>query len=922
MATFNPKTKNLIVLLVKIRSTQETISYLFPLNPASLSTNQASRVSATFTYGDKVFQNLGAGLKTLSIEGHTGYKLDRLKYGLQEGKSDIFVGGDQTGNLHWLDLYALIQLIKGENKYISKHSKTITPKFSVDNIDEIETVQITIPDQGITYDVLLQNDNFLRNREQPHLYKYKLDFIVVQESLGFATASPVVSRIPDKTTLVDQCKRLSDTLKNIKDTVKNAIPSFPGARAAYDAMNNGLTYAESAITAGNFFITQANSTINDIRRLERMTNAINDVAANIGLIRGIVQQIQSFTDLRTAFYEPYIALKHLKVQLTQLQKSMVGDQQSLAFNVNMTRLASISAPVTLAANKATVAQFQKDIRQLNRISFPFPIDRVEEITIDGITKINVFFKTRPSALGISDIQIFAANDFGNENNLVESLSDSKFIMSTNYNTSGYIYNFIIEYNYASFESIVQPRYKSIKRVLIANGETLESIIKRYAAKEANASQSYMSEVAYLNQIEYPYVVTSDNPNFEAYFGSYGFKIFTDKDEFTKYIYNINTSTFPGVDFTLYDWSNTLDPNYINLDDPVLFLIQQSDVIDQIKTGSKFFVLLFKETYSNRCYALFGITNSASCSLFTADSYVICALEKGRSYDVENNSIFEILSPYTITGDLIEFYGQTAAFDLLTETYPTMDLFDKTSDIINNIYVENIGSFTDGHYPYTNYDVLAPDLTEESQRFISQKTFLAGDEDNKNYVILTNFTAGTIADEGYAISAFSIYKILADGQEILLPSFENTFLPFAEAFTKEDTYKVDLDIRFQYFDDINVSILPRPDLGPGPSGEEQGYLDFKLISGLENVKQALRDRLECPQGGLILHRDYGLPNLLGKKNTLEHLILLRYNLFSQLMSDNRVRSIDDMKIEDAADAIKADSHITLVNNDETLIKTTL
>jgi hypothetical protein len=120
----------------------------------------------------------------------------------------------------------------------------------------------------------------------------------------------------------------------------------------------------------------------------------------------------------------------------------------------------------------------------------------------------------------------------------------------------------------------------------------------------------------------------------------------------------------------------------------------------------------------------------------------------------------------------------------------------------------------------------------------------------------------------------------------------------------------------------VSILPRVDLGPGPTGEEQGILEFKLISGLANVKQAIRDRLECPQGGLILHMDYGLPVLLGKKNTLEHLILLRYNLYNQLMSDARVRSANDIQIEDAFDAIKAQASVILVNNEDVLIKTTL
>jgi len=910
---FNPQSKNLIVLSVKIRTTGDIINYLFPLNPASLSINQASRVSATFTYGAKVFQNLGAGLKTLSIEGHTGYKLDYFKYGLQGSTSALASGADdldkkagpQEGKKHWLNLYSIIQLIKGENKYISRYS-TLTSEFTVDNIDQIETVKITIPDQGITYDVLLQNDSFMRNREQPHLYKYKLDFIVVQESFGVPLAITFdASQIPDTGSLVASCTKLASTVKNLKAD----FMSLTGIQAISDAIDNGIKYANDVVTVGNFAITQINSTINDLRRLEKITDVVNKVSANIGLIRGIVLQLKTFSSLSSAFYEPYIALKHFNAQASLLQKSLTGDQQNLAFNINLTRLASVSAPVTLASNKATVAQFQKDIRQLNRISFPFPIDRVEEITTNGITKINVFFKNRPSALGISSIKIFEVKDFGNENDLVETFGDAKIILSTNYNTSGYFYNFVIEYNYATFESVVQPKYKSIKRILIQKGETLDSIVKKYAPNEANSSRSYLSEIAYLNNIEYPYIVTSDNPNFIAYFGSYGYKIFETNGEFTQYIYNIDIGATPGQQLPLYDSITDL------LDDPAVFLLQQQEVINQIKTGSKFFVLLFKETYSNRCYAVFGITDTAAstCSLFSPEikSYVICALEKGRSYDVDNNSLFEILSPYTMTGDLIDYYDQRDYFDLIAA--PTIPLFHTSISVMYQIYLQNVGSFI---LPEPSNTVLPEDsfftYTEDD------KIFLAGDDENKSYVILTNFTAtGSAVISSYVIAAFSVYKILSDGQEVMLPSLENKFLPFTEAFTKEDTYKVDLDVRFQYLDDIHVSILPRPDLGVG-----QGYLDFKLISGLNNVKQAIKDRLECPQGGLILHRNYGLPVLLGKKNTLEHLILLRYNLFNQLMSDKRVRSTNDIQIQDVGDAINAQASIVLVNNDDVLIKTTL
>ncbi len=893
---YNPRTNNLIVLAVKIRARAETVDFLFPLNPSSLSISQSSRVSATFTYAAKVFQNLGAGLKTLSIEGHTGYRLSWSKYGLNVGDSALSnnetvnaEGNTGTGRWHWLNLYSLTQLVKGENIFLQAQVPEIKKDFLIDNIDNIETVKITIPDQGITYDVILQNDQFMRNREQPNLYKYKLDFIIVQESLGQPTGAVNEASIDDVGTLVSSIKNKANMLSSIKAS----FMAMPGIQAAATAYDTAVSAINATTQYGNFFITAANSSINDLRRLERMSDAIQGVANNISSVRGMITQIKTFADLQTAFYEPIIRLKNILSEQRLLHKSMSGEHKNQMFNVSLSRLASTSTPVTLAANKATVAQFEKDIRQLNSIAFPFPIDYVKEITTDGVTKIYIFFKESPSSLGISGMKVYAKNDFGSKSDLVESFSDTSAILSTNYNDSGFVYNFVIEYNYTTFESIVQSKYKSIKRVLINSGETFETIINKYALAESSASKTYPAEVAYLNNIEYPYIVTSDNVNYDAYFGSYAYKIFTTNGEFMQYIYNIDTTTYPGPDLTLHEKAEANETT---------FLLQQEEVIDQINLGDRFFVLLFKETYSNRCYALFGITNAVTCGLFSADSYVICALEKGRSYDIDNNIMFEILSPYSITSDLVDYYGQTVLFDSIVD--PTISLFDKNLTVIDEIYSQNVGVFSSNDFIFTSSD--------------ADKTFLSGDTNNSNGVILTNFTvdsSGTIS--AYSVASFSSYKILSDGQEILLPSFSSNFLSFTEANLNEDTYKVDLDSRFHYLDDMNVSILPRPDLGVG-----SGILDFKLIDGLDNVKQAIKNRLECPAGGLILHESYGLPNLLGKKNTLENMILFRYSLYGQLTSDSRVKSASSIQIIDNGDSLKAEASVVLVDDDETVISTSV
>jgi hypothetical protein len=902
MDRYNPNSSRLIVLSVYAGS--GGVQYLFPLNPSSLTINQQNRVSSTFTYAGKVFQNLGAGLKTISIEGHTGYKLDLGKYGLQSGSSDLSIAAThslekQTGGRHWLDLYSIIQLVKGENKYLSGVVDEIDQFYSIDNIDKIFSVKLTLPDQGITYDVILQNDSFMRNREQPNLYKYKLDFIVIDEYIGSSLAiSPEKDFIPPPEGILSEINDLAKDLKN----VKSFFMSLPGVQTASDLYNNGLSYVEKAIRAGNFFITSANSAISDLRRLERMTDALNKITLNLSLVRGVVNQIKTFDDLKTAFYEPYIRFKNIDAQLSLLEKSMTGSINKLSFDVSLTRLASISAPVTLAANKATVAQFQKDVRQLNQITFPFPVDYVREVIDGDETKIVVYFKQSPSSLNVENVSVFAYGDFGRENNLVEDLNDTSMTLSTSYSETGYVYDFIIDYNYETFETITKPKYKSLKRVIINNGDTIDSLIRHYAKNESRESKSYISEVAYLNNIEYPYVVTEDDPVFEAYLGSYGYKIFSSNGEFTQYIYNINIVDTPGINMTLFDSS---------IADETQFLIQQPEVIEQIKTSNKFFVIIMKETYSSRCYALFGMTDSESCSMFAADSYVLCALDKGRSYDINTNTLFEILSPYTITSDLIDYYGQSDLFDAQTSD----DLYEVESIVINAIYEQNIGSFASNAFPFLNYDSTAEDLDAEAARFDAQKIFLSGDANNNGYAILTNFVAvGGTTESDYSIAAYTQYRILTNGQEILLPSFEDSFIPFADVYAKEDTYKIDLDARFEYLDDQHISILPGYD-------DVAGVLDFKLVNGIENVRQAIKNRLECPQGGLILHMDYGMPDLLGKKNTAENLILFRYNLFQQLVSDNRIRSVNNMKVSSKADAIIAEANAVLVNNDEIRVNTT-
>lgn len=903
MAISNPRPKKLIVLKVEYKNNDGLTNYLFPLNPTEFNVTQASRVNAVFTYGEKVFQNLGRGLKTLTISGHTGYKLNYDKYGLFSATADSvessgsLVSGSKLqstlasqdpsfsdGEKLFLDLYSLIQLIKGENIFISggRTEDEIFPRYSVENIDKIKNVSLVIPDQGIVYDVLLQNDSFMRNREQPHLYKYSLSFVVTNEAVSFRRSLPTEGFFVNALRRLGIMKDGASTVSDAFDGVKETILGIPGVSTAVTAYNDLISNMNDASEFLNSGLTEFNKRANDLRRLEKINDVLTGTYNAIANMRLALQIIESYSTT-DAFYETKINSRRVSRQASLLYDQLKSQKDQLTFLVAVQRLASTDTPVTISANKATIAMVRKDIKDLDKTGFVIPIDKVEEIETSSGRKISITFSQSPSSLGISDIKVFATNDYSRSNNLVSLLSDEQMILAVSYFSGGRIYDFQIEYDYKTFEQINKLKYKSIRRIKIRDGETFESILKANAPNEVSSISTYASEVAYLNNIEFPYVVTKSDSKYYFYQGSHAFVNFADNAEFLKYISNIVITGTEGQLLPLYSYENVKDS----------FAIDETDLITALLPSNvKFFVLLFKETYSNRLYALYGLFTdyaSSEAYLFQAEQYFFVAIEKGLSYEVKENVIFEILSPYTINDDLIAFYGQQDFLDSLSET----DLFTRDSLVIKNIYDSYVGSFSHDSFVFTADD----------------KQFLAGDDDNKQYPLLTNFVEYPIADS-YDITAFKKYRILLDQDYILLPSLSDKFLSFQNAVNGQDVYKVDLDLNFIAHEIIHA----RPDLGP-----TDGTVDFLLINGIPNVKQALYHRLITPKGGLRLHSEYGLPQLLGKKNTLENLTLLKYNLFDQITSDNRVKSISNISATSDNDEMSSEVSVILVNNDEVTVR---
>jgi len=143
------------------------------------------------------------------------------------------------------------------------------------------------------------------------------------------------------------------------------------------------------------------------------------------------------------------------------------------------------------------------------------------------------------------------------------------------------------------------------------------------------------------------------------------------------------------------------------------------------------------------------------------------------------------------------------------------------------------------------------------------------------------------------------------------------LGFENVLYKDDVYKIDVNQDFLKYEIFSLDTVN------SVSNTQQTYtIDFPLIRGIPNVKQAIVNRLDCPEEGLKPHKEYGMPNLLGKKNSLENITLLRYYLYSQLNLEHRVKRVDSMKVEvkqSIPDAVIADSNITLVNNDEIIVR---
>lgn len=82
-------------------------------------------------------------------------------------------------------------------------------------------------------------------------------------------------------------------------------------------------------------------------------------------------------------------------------------------------------------------------------------------------------------------------------------------------------------------------------------------------------------------------------------------------------------------------------------------------------------------------------------------------------------------------------------------------------------------------------------------------------------------------------------------------------------------------------------------------------DFAVASGLDNLRQALRHRVETEQGELIFHPDYGclVRRLIGAVNGPTAALLAASYVRAALQRDHRIKAVLDSSAEVVGDVIR-------------------
>jgi len=94
-------------------------------------------------------------------------------------------------------------------------------------------------------------------------------------------------------------------------------------------------------------------------------------------------------------------------------------------------------------------------------------------------------------------------------------------------------------------------------------------------------------------------------------------------------------------------------------------------------------------------------------------------------------------------------------------------------------------------------------------------------------------------------------------------------------------------------------------------------DFVLVSGVENVRQAIDLRLNTEVGSLITQAGYGITAQAGFAGTTMALRYLKMAIRTTIMQDPRVESVDNMRLTLESDSVFIGMDIRIVGSEESL-----
>jgi hypothetical protein len=155
--------------------------------------------------------------------------------------------------------------------------------------------------------------------------------------------------------------------------------------------------------------------------------------------------------------------------------------------------------------------------------------------------------------------------------------------------------------------------------------------------------------------------------------------------------------------------------------------------------------------------------------------------------------------------------------------------------------------------------------------------------------------------------------LGVGSTILIPSF-------APPPVEEDELPI-LGVRAErpveehlLGSDLKLEMDPNSRLGAPvfdiPIDSDRGSVDVQIVSGLDNISQALITRLRTERGQDVMYQSVGVRRIIGVSATDRSLETTQFRLAEAVLSDPRVRNVESIELEVNQDLLQVEMDVSL------------